>query len=78
MPVAGAKVGSVQWPGKLKAKVTMNNFPMDQMPPFARQKYLSDLKTGIASAKKDYKVGDKVTVDLVDGQSGRVMESVTE
>jgi hypothetical protein len=51
---------------------------MDQMPPFARQKFLSDLKTGIASAKKSFKVSGKVEVDLVDGANGRVMESVTE
>jgi tetratricopeptide (TPR) repeat protein len=78
MPVAGTKVGAVQWPGQLKATVTMNDFPMDKMPPFAKQRFLSDLKSGIASAKKNFKVSGKVEVDLVDGGSGRVMESVTE
>lgn len=78
MPVAGAKVGSVQWPTELKAKVTMNNFPMDQMPPFMRRKFVSDLKAGIASAKKNFKINGKVEVDLVDGGSGRVMESVVQ
>jgi tetratricopeptide (TPR) repeat protein len=78
LPVAGTKVATVQWPSDLKAKVTMNNFPMDQMPPFAKQKFLSDLKSGIATAKKNFKVSGQVEVDLVDGGSGRVMESVTE
>jgi tetratricopeptide (TPR) repeat protein len=78
MPVAGTKVGTVKWPGEFTAKVTMNNFPMDQMPPFAREKFLSDLKSGIATAKKNFKINGKVEVDLVDGGSGRVMESVTE
>ncbi len=78
LPVAGTKVGTVQWPSELKAKVTMNNFPMDKMPPFAKEKFLSDLKSGIATAKKNFKVSGKVEVDLVDGGSGRVMESITE
>jgi tetratricopeptide (TPR) repeat protein len=78
LPVAGTKVGTVQWSSDLKAKVTMNNFPMDQMPPFAKDKFLSDLKSGIATAKRNFKVSGKVQVDLVDGGSGRVMESVTE
>jgi cytochrome c-type biogenesis protein CcmH/NrfG len=78
LPIAGPKVGSVQWPNQTTAKVMMNNFPMDQMPPFAKDKFMTDLKSGIVSAKKDYKVSGKVEVDLVDGASGRVMETVTE
>jgi len=78
LPIAGPKVGSVQWSDKNTAKVTMNNFPMDQMPPFAKNKFMTDLKSGIESAKKDYKVTSKVEVDLVDSVSGRVMERVTE
>ncbi|MGO9601997.1 MAG: tetratricopeptide repeat protein [Candidatus Binataceae bacterium] len=78
LPIAGSKVGSVEWPDKTTAKVLMNNFPMDQMPPFAKDKFLTDLKTGIDSAKKDYNVSGKVEVDIVDSASGRVMETVTE
>jgi tetratricopeptide (TPR) repeat protein len=78
LPVAGTKVGTVKWPSELKANVTMNNFPMDRMPPIAKEKFLSDLKSGIATAKKNFKISSKVEVDLVDGGSGRVMESVTE
>src|SRR5262249_9052005 len=78
LPIAGPKVGSVEWPAATTAKVLMNNFPMDQMPPFAKQKFLTDLKSGIDSAKKDYKVSEKVEVDIVDSSSGKVMETVTE
>jgi len=78
LPIAGPKVGSVEWPDKTTAKVMMNNFPMDQMPPFAKDKFMTDLKSGIDSAKKNYKVNGTVKVDLVDGASGRVMETVTE
>ena len=78
LPIAGPKVGSIEWPGKTTAKVMMNNFPMDQMPPFAKAKFMGDLKSGIDSAKKDYKVSGPVEVDIVDSASGRVMETVTE
>ena len=78
IPVAGPKVGSVQWSSKSRAKVLMDNFPMDQMPPFMKQKFLTDLKSGIDTAKKDYKVTGPVEVQLIDTQSGRVMETVTE
>jgi tetratricopeptide (TPR) repeat protein len=78
LPIAGPKVGSVEWPAQTTAKVLMNNFPMDQMPPFAKNKFLSDLKSGIDQAKKDYKVTAKVDVEIVDSTTGRVMETISE
>lgn len=78
LPIAGPKVGAIQWPDKTTARVMMNNFPMDQMPPFAKDKFMNDLKSGIDSAKKNYKISGKVEVDLVDSASGRVMETITE
>ncbi|HYL60367.1 MAG TPA: tetratricopeptide repeat protein [Candidatus Acidoferrales bacterium] len=78
LPIAGPKVGSVQWPADLKAKVVMDNFPMDQMPPFAKNKFLSDLKAGIDTAKKDNNVSAPVELDIVDGASGRVMQTITQ
>jgi len=78
LPIAGPKVTSVEWPDKLKAKVFMDSFPMDQMPPFAKAKFLTDLKAGIDSAKKDNNISSPVEVNIVDGASGSVMETVTE
>ena len=78
IPFAGPKVGSVQWPDQLKAKVLMDNFPMDEMPPFAKTKFLTDLKTGIDSAKKDNNISSPVELDLIDSASGRVMETITQ
>ncbi len=78
LPIAGPKVTSVEWPDKLKAKVLMDSFPMDQMPPFAKAKFLTDLKAGIDSAKKDNNISSPVEVNIVDGASGNVMETVTE
>jgi hypothetical protein len=56
----------------------MNNFPMDQMPPFAAAKFTADLKAGIDRAKGTYKIATPVEIDLCDAASGRVMQSVTE
>ncbi len=78
IPFAGPKVGSVQWPDQLKAKVLMDNFPMDEMPPFAKTKFLTDLKAGIDTAKKDNNISSPVELDLVDSASGKVMETITQ
>jgi hypothetical protein len=78
LPVAGPKVAAVQWPSTTRAKVMMDNFPMDAMPPFARDKFIADIKSGLTSAKSAHKVAGKVTVDIADAQSGRVMESVSQ
>ena len=78
LPIAGPKVTTVEWPDKLKAKVFMDSFPMDQMPPFAKAKFLSDLKAGIDSAKKDNNISSPVEVNIVDGASGNVMETITQ
>jgi cytochrome c-type biogenesis protein CcmH/NrfG len=78
MPIAGPRVGSVQWTTDLKGRVLMNNFPMDSMPPNMKQKFLGDIKSGIATAKKDHKISGQVELDMVDGASGRVMETVTQ
>jgi len=78
LPIAGPKVGSLQWSSKTRTKLLMDNFPMDQMPPFAKQKFLTDLKSAIDTAKKDYKVAGPIEVQIIDTQSGRVMETVTE
>lgn len=78
LPVAGPKVKSIEWSSNSRAKVLLDNFPMDQMPPFAKQKFLTDLKTGIERAKASHKIDAPTEIDLVDAPSGRVMDSVTQ
>jgi tetratricopeptide (TPR) repeat protein len=78
LPIAGPKVGSVEWPDQLKARVLMNSFPMDEMPPNAKESFLAELKLKIHKAKKDHNISSPVEVDFVDGASGRVMETVTQ
>jgi tetratricopeptide (TPR) repeat protein len=78
LPVAGPKVASIQWPSAMHATVAMDNFPMDAMPPFARDKFLADIKSGIDNAKETHQVAGTVTIDIADAASGRVMESVSQ
>jgi Flp pilus assembly protein TadD len=78
LPIAGPKVQSLQWPSPTKARVLMDNFPMDQMPPFAANKFTTDLKAGIDQTKAAHNVSGPVEVDICDAASGRVMQTVTE
>ncbi|HTT77558.1 MAG TPA: tetratricopeptide repeat protein [Candidatus Binataceae bacterium] len=78
LPIAGPKVASVQWPSPTNARVLMDNFPMDQMPPFAAAKFLGDLKSGIDSVKTSHKITSPVQVDICDAATGHVMQTVTE
>jgi Flp pilus assembly protein TadD len=78
LPIAGPKVQSLQWPTPSKTRVLMDNFPMDQMPPFAEKKFLSDLRAGIEQVKSAHKVEGPVEVEICDAASGRVMKSLAE
>jgi tetratricopeptide (TPR) repeat protein len=78
LPFAGPKVASVKWASKNKATVLMTDFPMQAMPPFARQKFLSDLGSGIEEAKKAYHVDGPFELQIADAASGQVMETVSK
>ncbi len=78
LPFAGPKVASVKWASKNKATVLMTDFPMEAMPPFARQKFLSDLGSGIEEAKKTYHVNGPFELQIADAASGQVMETVSK
>jgi tetratricopeptide (TPR) repeat protein len=78
IPFAGPKVQSIQWPEEFKANVLMDNFPMDQMPPFAKQKFLTDLKSGIRNAKSAHNIKRPVEINITDAASGSLMESVSQ
>ena len=78
LPIAGPKIQSLQWPAPTRTRVLMDNFPMDQMPPFAANKFMTDLKAGIDQVKSAHKIGGSVEVDICDAASCRVMQAVTE
>jgi tetratricopeptide (TPR) repeat protein len=76
LPIAGQKVTAVQWPANDHARVMLQDFPMASMPPFARAKFLSDLKSSVGDEMNAYHVVGPLAVDLVDAGSGKMMESV--
>jgi tetratricopeptide (TPR) repeat protein len=78
IPIAGPRVKDVQWPSQLEAKVLLENFPMDQMPPFVKEKFLSDIKQGIDQAKKSWRIDQPFRLEFADAGTGRVMETVTQ
>jgi cytochrome c-type biogenesis protein CcmH/NrfG len=78
LPIAGPKVQSVRWTSATSARVMMDNFPMEQMPPFAATKFMTDLRAGIDQVKTAHKISAPVELDIADAASGRVMKSVTE
>ncbi len=77
VPFAGPKVKSVEWTSRSRARVMMKDFPMDQMPPFARAKFLGDLRSGIDGAKTSHNIRGKFELEIADAASGRVMETVS-
>jgi hypothetical protein len=55
----------------------LQDFPMASMPPFARAKFLANLRSVLIASMQQYRVGGPVTADLVDAPSGKAMDSVT-
>lgn len=77
-PIVGPKLDRIDWADDRTVKVVLREFPMDQMPPFARDKFTERIKTGVRDNKARYNVTGSVTVQLVDSASGRVMDTVAE
>lgn len=75
--IAGPKLVKFEWPSPTSARAVLDNFPFDNMPEFARTKFLDHLKNDLADARKRAGVTDAVRLDLVDRVSGKVMASVT-
>ncbi len=72
--IFGPKIATIHWSGDSTAKVELNKFPMDQMPPVMRNKFKSTMNESIAKIAADHGVVLPVDVELVDGASKRVMD----
>jgi tetratricopeptide (TPR) repeat protein len=77
-PIVGAKLDRIEWPSDDHARVLLRDFPMEGMPPMVRDKFTDRIRTGVRDSKTRNQSTATVTVELVDGASGRVMETVTE
>jgi hypothetical protein len=77
-PIVAPKLDRVEWPDERTAKVIVREFPMDAMPPFARDKFNERIKTGVRESKTRHQVTQPVTVQIVDSATGQVMSTLTE
>ena len=71
-PVAGPKfIGHEESKGEIK--LTFKDFPMSQMPPFAKEKFFGSLR----KAAEDAKITQITTISFIDLATGKVMEQIS-
>jgi tetratricopeptide (TPR) repeat protein len=76
-PILGRRIVSFEWTGDASGRVRVADFPMDQMPPFARAKFLSGMATDLAAQLAAAGTKGPASIEVVDDASGRVMETLT-
>jgi tetratricopeptide (TPR) repeat protein len=69
-PVAGPKFAGYTQPDHRTLQLRFNNFPMAQMPPFAKQKFFSGLKEALVQSN----LSQVEQLEFVDAATGEVME----
>lgn len=62
-PIVGPKLKGISWPELKVAQVALENFPVDQMPPFAREKFITGVKESLKS------LPEKTEIRLIDSQT---------
>lgn len=75
-PIVGPRVVAFEWSGPTTLKATIADFPMDRMPPFARDKFRSGMVDKLAAVASDNGVDAGVVVELVDKASGKTMDTL--
>lgn len=74
--IMGPRIESFEWTGPGTARVLMRSFPMDAMPPMAREKFDTRIREMTATAAAMHPVDGDRSVALVDAESGRVMATI--
>lgn len=77
-PIVGPKLDRIDWPDDTHVRIILRQFPMDGMPPVAREKFTERIRTGLRTSKEKYQSTAPIQVELVDAADGRVMDTVTE
>jgi cytochrome c-type biogenesis protein CcmH/NrfG len=77
-PIVGPKLDRIQWTDPQTARVILRQFPMDGMPPMVRKMFTDRIQNGLREKKTQYAVQGTLKIELVDADTGRVMETVTE
>lgn len=71
-PIAGPKFVSFDTPSDQMLKVFFRAFPMEAMPPFAKEKFYSSIRTKAA----ELNLSSLKTVEFIDADSGKVLDSL--
>ncbi len=74
--IMGSKVARIEWPGPAGAKVYLQNFPIQGMPPDVRERFLAKLRIQIGLARKSNNIDASVSVELIDADTRSVMETL--
>lgn len=69
-PIIGSKLQSVRWPTGNTAEVVVRDFPVEQMPPFARAKFVDSVSKMLGG------LGEGFKVVLIDADSGKELISI--
>lgn len=74
--MVGPKLDRIEWPEARAARVVVRDFPMEAMPPFARQMFADRIGAGVKAARERHKEDAALKIELVDAASGKVMETL--
>lgn len=74
--IMGPKVARIEWSAPAGARVYLQNFPIQGMPPDVRNRFLAKLRIQIGLAKKNNNIDDSVIVELIDAETRSVMETL--
>jgi len=75
-PIVGPKIESIEWKGPAEAVVSIRGFPMDAMPPVVRNKFKSRANQELSDLAASGGLASSLRIDLVDAESGKVMDSL--
>ena len=71
------KIVRIEWPSPTQARVFFRNFPMAGMPQTVRESFRQKLRDQLVDARQKTGVSGVATVELIDIDTQRVMETIT-
>jgi tetratricopeptide (TPR) repeat protein len=74
--IVSPKIARIDWTDDTNGAVRLRAFPMDQMPPVVRNKFKSTTNEKIAALMRQHSVAGDLRIELVDDDSGRVMDTL--
>lgn len=74
--IMGTRINRIEWSAAAQARVLFQNFPISGMPPEVRERFLEKLRRQISEARNTNKVGEAITIELIDMDTNQVMETL--